>query len=159
MVYTSTPFKEVWCMRIKLPRLFHKHRNWIDDDSDFEPITAESFALISQDLFGLMIEVDRTRLVDYDSEHASDELVANFVDKIVMKTECDVDWYINLKGDAQQFRDAQSSNRKNEPYEIRRDRTNRVQKEYYIKAFTIYLGFDEAKAFKQKFGKFIDNVQ
>ena len=95
------------------------------------------------------------RLVDYDSEHASDELVANFVDKIVMKTECDVDWYINLKGDAQQFRDAQSSNRKNEPYEIRRDRTNRVQKEYYIKAFTICLGFDEAKAFKQKFGKFI----
>lgn len=47
-------------MKIKLPRLFHKHRNEIDDNSDFEPITAESFALISQDLFGLMIEVDKT---------------------------------------------------------------------------------------------------
>lgn len=98
-------------------------------------------------------------LVDYSGEWIDENVVINYVDKVVMRTATEFEWYINLHGDAIKFMNEHDVKRHNEPYEVKAQKTLSLQREFYNLAFTFCINFDEARAFKKSFGKFLRTNQ
>lgn len=78
---------------------------------------------------------------------------------MVMKSKTEFEWYINLHADAPRFMQENDERRLNEPYEVKAAKTIEMRERYYSPMFTLYINFDEVRAFKKKFGKYIRSNQ
>lgn len=94
-------------------------------------------------------------MIDYSGEWIDKNVVINYIDKVVARTETEFEWYINLHGDSINFMNEHDSRRHNEAYEIKAQRTLKLQEDLYELVFSFCINFDEARAFKKKFGKFL----
>ena len=99
------------------------------------------------------------KLMDYSGEWIDKNVVINYVDKVLVRTDTEFEWYINLYGNTITFMNEYDIRRHNEIYEAKAKRTLNLQKEFYKLAFSFHINFDEARAFKKKFGKFLRTNQ
>lgn len=96
-----------------------------------------------------------SQFVDFTKEELSKDMAKNFVDKIVVRSENSFEWYINLNGDAEKYMLKHSDQKTNTPYEIRAEKTKNMRDTKYTQMFTLYLNYEEALAFKKRFGKYL----
>ncbi len=100
-----------------------------------------------------------SRFVDFNGEKISGDIVKSFVDRVIVNTENSFDWLINLSGDAEKFILQHGSHTTNTPYNLRAQKTADLLGSRYELLFTLYLNFEDALAFKKKFGKYIRTNQ
>ena len=85
--------------------------------------------------------------------------VNNFVDKIVVRSQTEFEWYINIDGNAEKYIAENCPKIHNEPYRDRAEKTKKLRDSSYYNIFRLHIGFDEVRAFKKRFGKFIRQNQ
>lgn len=98
-------------------------------------------------------------IIDCSGEEIDEKVIAGYVDKVVMRTPTEFEWYINLYGDAADFMSKNDIRHHNEPYGVRAQKTIALQQQFYIPFSTFHINFDEARAFKKKFGKYLRTNQ
>ncbi len=98
-------------------------------------------------------------MMDFEGEWISDCIVQNYVDKVVTRSNVEFEWYINLQGNAEQYMQDNCERRSNEHYEERAKKTLEMQQRSYQLVFTYTINFDQARAFRKKFGKYLRTNQ
>ena len=68
-------------------------------------------------------------------------------------------WYINIDGNAEKYIAENCPKIHNEPYRDRAEKTKKLRDSSYYNIFRLHIGFDEVRAFKKRFGKFIRQNQ
>lgn len=94
-----------------------------------------------------------------NKEKSPNELINNFVDKIVVRSQTEFEWYININGNAEKYIAENCPKIHNEPYRDRAEKTKKLRDSSYYNIFRLHIGFDEVRAFKKRFGKFIRQNQ
>lgn len=94
-----------------------------------------------------------------NKEKSPNELINNFVDKIVVRSQTEFEWYINIDGNAEKYIAENCPKIHNEPYRDRAEKTKKLRDSSYYNIFRLHIGFDEVRAFKKRFGKFIRQNQ
>ena len=94
-----------------------------------------------------------------NKEKSPNELINNFVDKIVVRSQTEFEWYINIDGNAEKYIAENCPKIHNEPYKDRAEKTKKLRDSSYYNIFRLHIGFDEVRAFKKRFGKFIRQNQ
>lgn len=94
-----------------------------------------------------------------NKEKSPNELINNFVDKIVVRSQTEFEWYININGNAEKYIAENCPKIHNEPYRDRAEKTKKLRDSSYYNIFRLHIGFDEVRAFKKRFGKFIRQSQ
>lgn len=94
-----------------------------------------------------------------NKEKSPNELINNFVDKIVVRSQTEFEWYINIDGNAEKYIAENCPKIHNEPYRDRAEKTKKLRDSSYYNVFRLHIGFDEVRAFKKRFGKFIRQSQ
>lgn len=94
-----------------------------------------------------------------NKEKSPNELINNFVDKIVVRSQTEFEWYINIDGNAEKYIAENCPKIHNEPYRDRAEKTTKLRDSSYYNIFRLHIGFDEVRAFKKRFGKFIRQNQ
>lgn len=113
-----------------------------------------------QDLNELkVVQETLAKMVDFSGELLDNDLLNNYVDKVVVNAKSDFDWYINLSGDGTTFTLDYLEQNRLSSYEKRAENTLKMRDEKYTLMFTMYLNYDDAKAYKVKFGKYLKEYQ
>lgn len=94
-----------------------------------------------------------------NKEKSPNELINNFVDKIVVRSQTEFEWYININGNAEKYIAENCPKIHNEPYRDRAEKTKKLRDSSYYNIFRLHIGFDEVRAFKKRFGKIIRQSQ
>lgn len=124
----------------------HKHK----DDKDINTMVEE-----------FMSEVQNTlaQIVDCSGEWVSEDLIRSYIDKIVVRSKSDIEFYMNLRGNAPKYKDKTDARRLNLPYGEKAANTIEMRDNVCHLMMTLYLNFEEARAFKKKFGKYLRSNQ
>ena len=129
--------------------------------AQLEEITANSSntqeELIKERLIAIKQLLDDMALCN--KEKSPNELINNFVDKIVVRSQTEFEWYINIDGNAEKYIAENCPKIHNEPYRDRAEKTKKLRDSSYYNIFRLHIGFDEVRAFKKRFGKFIRQNQ
>lgn len=129
--------------------------------AQLEEITANSSntqeELIKERLIAIKQLLDDMALCN--KEKSPNELINNFVDKIVVRSQTEFEWYININGNAEKYIAENCPKIHNEPYRDRAEKTKKLRDSSYYNIFRLHIGFDEVRAFKKRFGKFIRQNQ
>ena len=129
--------------------------------AQLEEITANSSntqeELIKERLIAIKQILDDMALCN--KEKSPNELINNFVDKIVVRSQTEFEWYINIDGNAKKYIAENCPKIHNEPYRDRAEKTKKLRDSSYYNIFRLHIGFDEVRAFKKRFGKFIRQNQ
>ena len=97
--------------------------------------------------------------VDFTGEKIDDVFMESFVDKIVMRDNHSFEWLINLSGDALDFKSEKYSIAHNAPIEDKSQNTLNMIEGLYKFRFEVTINFDEARAFRKRFGKYLRTNQ
>ena len=129
--------------------------------AQLEEITANSSntqeELIKERLIAIKQLLDDMALCN--KEKSPNELINNFVDKIVVRSQTEFEWYININGNAEKYIAENCPKIHNEPYRDRAEKIKKLRDSSYYNIFRLHIGFDEVRAFKKRFGKFIRQSQ
>lgn len=78
-----------------------------------------------------------------NKEKSPNELINNFVDKIVVRSQTEFEWYININGNAEKYIAENCPKIHNEPYRDRAEKTKKLRDSSYYNIFRLHIGFDE----------------
>lgn len=106
-----------------------------------------------------VIQETLAKMMDFSGETLDKDIVNSYVDKIVINSKTDFDWFINLNGDGSTFTVDCLDINKTSSYADRAENTLKMRDEKYTLMFTMYLNYDDAKAYKVKFGNFLREYQ
>ena len=80
-----------------------------------------------------------------NKEKSPNELINNFVDKIVVRSQTEFEWYININGNAEKYIAENCPKIHNEPYRDRAEKTKKLRDSSYYNIFRLHIGFDEVE--------------
>ena len=78
---------------------------------------------------------------------------------VFIRSQTEFEWYININGNAEKYIAENCPKIHNEPYRDRAEKTKKLRDSSYYNIFRLHIGFDEVRAFKKRFGKFIRQSQ
>lgn len=96
-----------------------------------------------------------TKMFDFSGEKLDEAIVRNYVDKVVINSKSDFDWFINLSGDGATYIAENIDLNKNISYEKRAENTAKMREEMYTLFFTMYFDYESAKKYRAKSGSFL----
>lgn len=74
-----------------------------------------------------------------NKEKSPNELINNFVDKIVVRSQTEFEWYINIDGNAEKYIAENCPKIHNEPYRDRAEKTKKLRDSSYYNIFRLHI--------------------
>lgn len=128
--------------------------------AEYEEASKESISVDEQIAHNLKgIKNSLNEIIDFSGEQIDEKIVANYVDRVVIRSATEFEWYINIHGDTTQFINEKDDRKFNESYASRARKTIALRDSYYHPLLNLCINFDEARAFKKKFGKYLRGNQ
>lgn len=92
------------------------------------------------------------QLVDFDKEKLAENLINQLVDKVIVRNDCEFEWFLNL---SDIDTDDVFSFNLNEKYEIKREKSMKVRDAKYMLTFNSVISVERAQEYRRKYGKHI----
>lgn len=99
------------------------------------------------------------KYIDFTGEKIDKAFMDSYVDKIIMRDNHSFEWLINLSGDAADFKSEKYSIAHNAPIEDKSENTIKMRDDIYKFMFEFIINFDEARAYRKRFGKYLRTNQ